>query len=181
MWSSNDRTSSGAENMAGTRIKSIIVTIIILLSVLTSFVMYIPGNTDSITSLGSFQTGSGAPADRFTLRLANIENIRNGDIVYLPLNTTATIINASFRVISNEEAMSHHLGPFSPGAGLGEYVESAGDVNNDGYDDVLVSETLYKFGGDEIGRVMLFLGSEDGVSTIPEGGLIGDPGQVTAV
>ena len=48
----------------------------------------------------------------------------------------------------------------------GNQVSSAGDVNADGYDDVLVT-TLYYDGpnGDQAGRVWLYLGSPTGLST----------------
>jgi hypothetical protein len=46
-------------------------------------------------------------------------------------------------------------------AWFGANVSSAGDVNNDGYDDVLISQ------GWETGRVSLFLGSASGLSKVP--------------
>jgi hypothetical protein len=50
------------------------------------------------------------------------------------------------------------------GSGLGRSVATAGDVNNDGFDDVIVSEHLYDGGlGPQEGRALVYLGSETGV------------------
>ncbi|MCZ7583101.1 MAG: integrin alpha [Deltaproteobacteria bacterium] len=45
---------------------------------------------------------------------------------------------------------------------FGYAVAGAGDVNNDGYDDILVSQYKYGNGQSEEGRALLFLGSADG-------------------
>ncbi len=55
------------------------------------------------------------------------------------------------------------------------YVESAGDVNNDGYDDVFVSNSSYTFGGlSSRGSVYLMPGSETGLSNTPLWSVLGD-------
>lgn len=55
-----------------------------------------------------------------------------------------------------------------PQGNLGESVASAGDVNGDGYADVLVGEPDYNNGPvPSCGRVMLFLGSRLGLSATP--------------
>lgn len=48
---------------------------------------------------------------------------------------------------------------------LGSAVSSAGDINNDGFDDILVSTTAFEFNGDPTGRAYLFLGSASGPET----------------
>ncbi|MFN7950594.1 MAG: FG-GAP-like repeat-containing protein [bacterium] len=64
-------------------------------------------------------------------------------------------------------------------AKLGYAVASAGDVNGDGYDDVLVGEPEYVAAGSQRGRVHLFRGSATGLATTPAqvltepGGLVG--------
>jgi fibrillarin-like rRNA methylase len=50
---------------------------------------------------------------------------------------------------------------------FGHSVEAAGDVNNDGYDDVLVTAPSYDNGEADEGRVYLFHGSPSGPSTSP--------------
>jgi hypothetical protein len=50
------------------------------------------------------------------------------------------------------------------GAGLGISVSSAGDVNGDGYDDVIAGAWHYDNGQTDEGRVFLFLGSASGLS-----------------
>lgn len=49
-------------------------------------------------------------------------------------------------------------------ARFGRYVNTAGDVNNDGYDDILVGAWLYSNGQSEEGRVFAYYGSASGFS-----------------
>ncbi len=58
--------------------------------------------------------------------------------------------------------------------GLGHAVASAGDVNGDGYDDVVVGEPHFTNGGNFRGRALLFLGSADGLSVVPDWNFQGD-------
>jgi len=44
---------------------------------------------------------------------------------------------------------------------FGERVASAGDVNNDGYPDVIVGAPGYELGGEDVGRVYIFYGGHD--------------------
>jgi hypothetical protein len=55
------------------------------------------------------------------------------------------------------------------GAGTGTVVAPAGDVNNDGYPDVIVGSPLYNTGGINVdaGRVDVFLGSALGLPVVP--------------
>jgi hypothetical protein len=55
-----------------------------------------------------------------------------------------------------------------PYALFGESVAGAGDVNNDGYDDVIVGASNYLAGPDREGAVFLYLGSPDGVGDDPD-------------
>jgi hypothetical protein len=51
------------------------------------------------------------------------------------------------------------------GAWFGHHVASAGDVNGDGYDDVIVSAYLYDAGETDEGAVFIFLGSATGIAS----------------
>jgi hypothetical protein len=53
------------------------------------------------------------------------------------------------------------------GATFGHAVASAGDVNDDGYDDVLVGAPQYPVGGIAVGAAFLFLGSDAGLVADP--------------
>lgn len=52
-------------------------------------------------------------------------------------------------------------------ARFGFSVSTAGDVNNDGYDDVIVGSLLYDNGQTDEGRAFVYLGSSSGLSTSP--------------
>jgi hypothetical protein len=52
-------------------------------------------------------------------------------------------------------------------ANFGRSVSSAGDVNNDGYDDVIIGAYYYDNGESNEGRAFLYLGSASGLSTTP--------------
>jgi hypothetical protein len=54
------------------------------------------------------------------------------------------------------------------GAGFGSSVASAGDVNGDGYDDILVGAYSYNGALIDSGSAALFLGSPDGPSKLPD-------------
>lgn len=50
------------------------------------------------------------------------------------------------------------------GSALGVSVAGAGDVNRDGFDDVIVGASRYEVAGVESGAAFVFLGGADGVS-----------------
>lgn len=52
-------------------------------------------------------------------------------------------------------------------ASFGTAVSGAGDINGDGYDDVVVGASLYDNGQTNEGRVFIFHGSPSGISTTP--------------
>jgi hypothetical protein len=60
------------------------------------------------------------------------------------------------------------------GARFGSSVASAGDVNGDGYDDVVVGAYIYDNGEENEGRAYLYLGSASGLSATPSWTAEGD-------
>jgi hypothetical protein len=58
-------------------------------------------------------------------------------------------------------------------AALGKTLAAAGDVNADGFDDILVAAPDYSDGPQQVGRVLLFLGASDGFSTTADWTLTG--------
>jgi hypothetical protein len=65
--------------------------------------------------------------------------------------------------------------PANTGVGLAAVTLPAGDVNNDGYTDVVVSDPGYASGA---GRVLVYLGSASGISASPAK-IINPPGGIT--
>jgi hypothetical protein len=58
---------------------------------------------------------------------------------------------------------------------LGYAVASAGDINNDGYDDIIVGARRYEQDDKKVGRVLVFYGSAAGITqTEPDWTVIGD-------
>ena len=53
-------------------------------------------------------------------------------------------------------------------SGYGNAVASAGDINNDGYDDVLIGASKYDSGGTDVGRVYLFHGGAAGLAAVAD-------------
>jgi FG-GAP-like repeat/FG-GAP repeat/FlgD Ig-like domain len=53
------------------------------------------------------------------------------------------------------------------GAALGSYVDTAGDVNGDGFDDIVVGSPNYSNGESFEGRALVFLGSPAGIAASP--------------
>ncbi|MCF2507081.1 FG-GAP-like repeat-containing protein, partial [Dyadobacter sp. CY107] len=51
-------------------------------------------------------------------------------------------------------------------AGLGWSVKSAGDVNGDGYSDIIVGASTYDTGQNDVGAAFVWLGMADGVSSV---------------
>lgn len=54
-------------------------------------------------------------------------------------------------------------------AHLGHAAASAGDVNNDGYDDLIAGAASFDGGQIDEGVALLYLGTPDGLSTAPPG------------
>lgn len=59
-------------------------------------------------------------------------------------------------------------------ARMGESIQSAGDVNRDGFDDVVVAAPHYDDGEIDVGRAYLFQGSPSGLSTVASWSAEGD-------
>jgi hypothetical protein len=66
------------------------------------------------------------------------------------------------------------VGSGQKGSRFGAAVGTAGNVNGDDYDDVIVGAYGYKVDQGQVGAVFVFLGSEDGLSTTPDWTLVGD-------
>ncbi len=63
-----------------------------------------------------------------------------------------------------------------PGAAFGSSVATAGDVNGDGFSDLIVGAPAYPNGTSEPGRAMVFLGSASGLSQQPSWSVASSPG-----
>ena len=78
---------------------------------------------------------------------------------------------AAYLFLGSPSGLSHAPGwtqeGDQPGARFGHSVASAGDVNGDGYSDVLVGTPGYEDGQSGEGAVFLYLGSPGGLSSVP--------------
>ena len=63
----------------------------------------------------------------------------------------------------------------TPGSGFGNRVAAAGDINHDGFGDVLVSEHNWNGEHRNQGRALLYLGGPHGLGARPSQALVGDP------
>ncbi|MES2638027.1 MAG: FG-GAP-like repeat-containing protein [Myxococcota bacterium] len=81
---------------------------------------------------------------------------------YLYAGSASGVVTATPTVLSGE----------ADGAFFGGAVSSAGDVNGDGYADVIVG--AYGFDYDSLGRVFIYAGSASGLVTTPETTLVGE-------
>ena len=66
------------------------------------------------------------------------------------------------------------MGSGQQGAAWGQVVAPAGDVNDDGFDDVLIGAPAYKADQAPVGGVFLFLGSANGLANTPDWQVIGE-------
>jgi hypothetical protein len=88
----------------------------------------------------------------------------DGDLVdegraYVYLGSSAGVWSSPAWVAESNQGYTHY----------GDSVASAGDVNGDGYDDVIVGAYLYSYDSDSYlaGRAFLYLGSKHGLTTRP--------------
>jgi len=85
-------------------------------------------------------------------------NGADGGRIYLFAGATAALLASAYWTLEGDVA----------GGQLGEYVASAGDVDGDGYDDVIVgAPTADTPSGAEAGLARVFLGSPSGLEVIP--------------
>ena len=61
----------------------------------------------------------------------------------------------------------HELSGSQPGEGFGYSVATAGDVNGDGFSDIIVGSPYWDLPFTDAGRAMIFLGSATGISSTP--------------
>lgn len=77
--------------------------------------------------------------------------------------------STNYRALSTVLAVDSLLeGPGQPESDFGAAVASAGDVNNDGYSDVLIGAPLYDSVYENEGRVWLYYGSVNGLPVVPD-------------
>ena len=73
--------------------------------------------------------------------------------------------DAAFPVTIDPWLGSWQFGSGQVSANLGMSVSSAGDVNGDGYDEIIVAAPCYDNGSTDEGRVWMFMGSASGLAT----------------
>jgi hypothetical protein len=94
------------------------------------------------------------------------------------LNTTEEYAGAAFLYMGSPDGIASTagwtVGTDQASAGQDLRVASAGDVNGDGFSDVVVGAPHYDVGGADAGRVLACLGSADGMPTTPSWTVDGD-------
>ncbi|MDD3993238.1 MAG: FG-GAP-like repeat-containing protein [Desulfobacteraceae bacterium] len=108
---------------------------------------------------------------------ADVSIVIDGELVTLADGGTVRLFTGSAHGLSGEPAWTY-LGQEAGGL-FGSAVSSAGDVDGDGFDDIMIGAYLEDGGGlIDSGRCYFFQGSENGISSVPmmvlEGGQEGD-------
>jgi hypothetical protein len=123
------------------------------------------GSVDGLSPIASFTLGVGDLADVAAAGDVNGDGL--ADLVYSTMST-----------LTDGRAVVQHGSPNLTGAeawqstgegqgGFGTQVAGAGDVDGDGFDDLLVSAPHFSAAPDETGKVYLFRGSASGLGLTP--------------
>ncbi len=143
------------------------------------------GGPGGLQTLPDWFVGSGMQASRFGSAVSTAGDI-NGDgyddvlvgaedyklsfdgIPGVPQSGAAFLYLGSETGLSDTSDWSHFAE--APEISFGHAVASAGDVNNDGFDDILIGARRFEDISEQSneGKVYLFLGSESGLSAVPD-------------
>ena len=134
-----------------------------------SSIEYFYGSTTGYDGTPDHTLAPLSQAKLFGLDIACVGDV-NGDgydehIITEPLNSTGTFGSGVLWLFEGTNAAlpgspDWQFEPTTSGTRVGEAVAAAGDINQDGFDDVYVSSRM----GSSSGRVEIFLGSADGLS-----------------
>ncbi|MBN1657397.1 MAG: FG-GAP repeat protein [Anaerolineae bacterium] len=117
---------------------------------------YAVGSAGDLNGDGHGDVAVGAPKDRLALDKEGVVSVFYGRSQGLP------------------GTPDWQIGSGQSGSGFGAAVAGAGDVNGDGYDDLLIGAPEFKYDGNTKGAVYLFLGSSTGLEAEPNWFTIGD-------
>ncbi|HJM20271.1 MAG TPA: integrin alpha, partial [Candidatus Thalassarchaeaceae archaeon] len=131
------------------------------------------GSSLGLSPVADFIMTGSAGGDRFGASITNAGDVNGDGCEDLLVGATGAVDNWGYPTgvsyVYHGGNHSHSTANWSvngedSGDKFGGTVSTAGDVNNDGFDDVLVSSTGFTQSGGE-GKVYLFLGSASGLDT----------------
>ncbi|MBN2426465.1 MAG: FG-GAP repeat protein [Calditrichaceae bacterium] len=103
----------------------------------------------------------------------NVNNDDYSDVIVSAQRSTNGIAYIHYGGVGMDNLPDVTLAPQSTGDYYGRSLSMAGDVNDDGYDDVLVAACRNETAGDNAGSVYLYFGGAD-MDSIPDASFIGE-------
>jgi hypothetical protein len=151
------------KNNESRKLSVVIVIAVILLSVFAVFLGDMPYTVkaDKNRQLTTFSDGA------LTKKFSFGDIPPGNETAYIKLPEDANVINATMDAVGLAYKLREILDGENAGDEFGFSVSNAGDVNNDGYGDVIVGAPYEDANGTDSGRVYIFHGMASGIAFSP--------------